>query len=114
MVRMLEEMKRLDEQLNDMRAERYAASMSIKDSSTSQDRGENDANDPDGNDNTSEDDPVGFPSEQSPACTEINELFDNTSSVGKMAEKVNSTLNQMSECIKKFPANEEETEKRQD
>ena len=114
MVRMLEEMKRLDEQLNDMRAERYAASMSIKDSSTSQDRGENDANDPDGNDNTSEDDPVGFPSEQSPACTEINELFDNTSSVGKMAEKVNSTLNQMSESIKKFPANEEETEKRQD
>ena len=31
-----------------------------------------------------------------------------------MAEKVNSTLNQMSESIKKFPANEEETEKRQD
>lgn len=113
MVRMLEEMKKLDEQLNDMRAERYAASMSIKDSGASQDREGNKTNDP-GSEDTAEDDPADFPAEQSPVCTEINELFDNTSSVGKMAEKVNSTLNQMSESIKKFPANEEETEKRQD
>ncbi len=113
MVRMLEEMKKLDEQLNDMRAERYAASMSIKDSGASQDREGNETNDP-GSEDTAKDDPADFPAEQSPVCTEINELFDNASSVGKMAEKVNSALNQMSESIKKFPANEEETEKRQD
>ena len=111
MIRMLEEMKKLDEQLNDMRAERYAASVSIRESGTS---GTQEEKDPDAGAEEEETEETSvFPSAQSPVCTEINELFDNTSSVGKMAEKVNSTLDQMSECIRKFPA-DEEAQKRQD
>ena len=40
----------------------------------------------------------------SPVENEINEYFDGMSSVGKMAEKVNTTLEQMSERIRSFPA----------
>ncbi|MBO4470217.1 MAG: hypothetical protein J5841_00565 [Clostridia bacterium] len=110
MIRMLEELKRLDEQLNDMRAEKYAASVSIREKGTS--RTQDEKADTAAEEEETEANPV-FPSGQSPVCTEINELFDNTSSVGKMAEKVNSTLDQMSECIRKFPA-DEEAQKRQD
>lgn len=114
MVRMLEEMKKLDEQLNDMRAEKYAAAVGIQPvgSETMADSGEN-SDYPEMTGEESEDEQP-MPGNQSPVSTEINELFDNAPAVGRMAEKVNSSLDHMSECIRKFPTGTDETGKRQD
>ena len=99
MTRMLEEIKKLDEQLNDMRAEKYASSQTIQDESKN------------GTEETEEekevpeetDLPEGIPPENSSVSTEINNLFDSAHSVGKSVEKVNSALEQMSERIRNFP-----------
>ena len=85
MNRMLEELKKLDEQLNDMRAEKYASSGKTY-----------------------------CPPEES--ITETNAFFDSDSSVGKTAERVNQSLEQLSDRIRSFPQNEnaEDNGKRQD
>ena len=49
----------------------------------------------------------------SPVSAEINGLFDNNTSVGKMADKVNSALSQMSDRIRSFPQENNE-DKRQE
>ena len=102
MTGMLEELKHLDEQLNDMRAEKYALSgkAAVQDISSGEAPMENE--DPD--DEEDEDDGAFvIPGDDSPVRSQINDLFDGTSSVDKMADKVNNTLEQMSERIRCFP-----------
>ena len=110
MNKMLEELKSLDEQLNDMRAEKYASSgKPVKPDE------ETEAAEINQETEEEEDDPVFFPAEESPVSSEINELFDGAVSVGKTAEKVNQSLDQLSDRIRSFPAaaDEEQTEQRQ-
>ncbi len=115
MSRMLEELEKLDEQLNDMRAEKYASSLKqpqpvSEENPVQPDEADNE--DPD----EEEDAPAFVPEEGSPVSTEINQLFDDTSSVGKNAEKINQSLDQLSGRIRNFPvrADEEDTEQRQE
>ena len=83
MNRMLEELKALDEQLNDMRAEKYASSGKVYCPPE-----ENSAEPEDSEEDEEED--VSFDSQEDSAVrTEINAFFDSESSVGKSAEKVN-------------------------
>ena len=104
MVRMLEELKQLDETLNDMRAEKYASNQKKPEGAASEaapeasEKKEEEKEKKDDEEETSV-----APAEDSPVSTEINELFDGTPSVGKAAEKVNSTLDQMSNRIRRFP-----------
>ena len=113
MTKLLDELRKLDEQLNDMRAEKYASSGKNRIQSVpEQNREETDnASEPDHDDEV-----PGVVDDTSPVSTEINGLFDEDISVGKMAEKVNSTLNQMSQRIRSFPLDqaEDDTEKRQE
>lgn len=103
--RLLDELKRLDEQLNDMRAEKYASSQKpaelkqTDDGSASEEESEEEYEIPDG-----------APPADSPVSTEINELFDSTYSVGRSVQKVNNTLEQMSERIRSFPMKDSENE----
>lgn len=99
MSRMLEELKLLDEQLNDMRAEKYSSGRKIQQPDIQA------AEHEDKEEDISEDtvDPSFVPTEGSPVRAEINELFDGTPSVGRAAEKVNSSLEQMSDRIHNFP-----------
>lgn len=108
MTRMLEELKHLDEQLNDIRAEKYAASLT---GSVATDAEQSD----EGNEEEAEEeDELPVSEENSSVSAEINGLFDNTVSVGKMAEKVNSTLDQMSERIHSFPQESKDDDQRQE
>ena len=101
--KMLNELQLLDDQLSEMRAAKYASSNKLSSEtetvqeSESEEDAEQDIQLPDIN-------PV------SPVTTEINVLFDEKDSVGHMAEKVNSTLDQMSERIRSFPMENEEDE----
>jgi len=108
MCRMLEELKKLDEQLNDIRAEKYALS-----NKPVKQEAENRFQDAEGEEEQEEDPD---PAEVSPVSAEINELFDGVSSVGKTAEKVNQSLDQLSDRIRNFPqaAEQKENEKRQE
>ncbi len=108
MTKMLQELKQLDEQLNDMRAEKYAASnMSAPPAEVPDTAPETD---------DEEDDPEDFPAGDSPLGAEINELFDGVPSVGRTAEKVNQSLDQLSDRIRNFPQSDrgDETEQRQE
>ena len=73
-------------------------------------------NHPDPEEETNEEDFSSFSEETSHVSAEINELFDGSSSVGKTAEKVNQTLDQLSDRIRRFPQgnDEDDTEQRQD
>ena len=110
MNRMLEELQTLDEQLNDMRAEKYASS------GKSYCPPEENTAEPEDSEEDEEEDDSFDPQEESAVRTEINAFFDSESSVGKSAEKVNQSLEQLSDRIRSFPQNEEEKEngKRQD
>ena len=92
-------MNRLDEQLNDMRAEKYASStaqpVEVK---NAEEESETDPEEQ-GEDDITE----GIPADNSSVSAEINDLFDSAQSVGKSVEKVNNTLEQMSERIRNFP-----------
>ena len=107
MCRMLEELKKLDEQLNDIRAEKYALS-----NKPVKQEPDNTSGDPEKEEEEEEEDPA----EESPVSAEINELFDGVSSVGKTAERVNQSLDQLSDRIRNFPQAEgqKENEKRQE
>ena len=103
--RMLEELKQLDEQLNDMRAEKYASSRKYA-GTAPENAGENAADE----DETEEE-----PEIDSPVSAEINSLFDSTPSVGRTAEKVNQSLDQLSERIRSFPQSpSDDAEQRQE
>ena len=109
MTRMLDELKRLDEQMNDMRAEKYASSSKMVKPDPEKQVPETEE------ENGEDDEPVSAAPELSPVSAEINGLFDGTSSVGKSAEKVNQTLEQLSDRIRRFPQEStDETEQRQE
>ena len=113
MDRMLEELNQLDEQLNDMRAEKYASSNKINQTASEE---KTEAAEEKEEAEEEEDIPSFIPDKESPVSTEINELFDGAASVGKTAEKVNQSLEQLSERIRSFPQSDsqKETEKRQE
>ncbi len=98
MEKMLNELKRLDEQLNDIRAEKYAMSNRAE-PDAARDAGITDEEEAE---EETEDDITGPAEEESPVRAQINELFDGVSSVGKAAEKVNAGLEQMSDRIRNF------------
>ena len=110
MVRMLEELQQLDETLNDMRAEKYAATQKKNAGSSSETvtDGKDGSEEEEEEENDDDEGPSVIPADDSPVSTEINELFDGAPSVGKAAEKVNSSLDQMSNRIRCFPAENEE------
>ena len=99
MEKLLEELKKLDEQLNDMRAEKYALSNkpvhAEDDGREEENTEEAAAQEPD--------DEIPVPVPDSPVSAEINDLFDSAPSVGKSAGKVNAALDQMSDRIRNFP-----------
>lgn len=113
MTKMLDELKQLDEQLNDMRAEKYAltgkkpvdAELPEAEAETEEEEEEQE-----------EEDEGPVIAENSFVSAEINDLFDDTPSVGKSAEKVNQTLEQLSGRIRSFQQSgeTEETEQRQE
>ena len=95
LIKMLNELQQLDDQLNDMRAERYSYT------------GEKNQDETDSKDSVPEESDQDTAEEEkeeiSPVSTEINEYFDEAASVGKMAEKVNSSLDQLSDRVRNFP-----------
>ena len=105
MTKMLVELKQLDEQLNDMRAEKYASSNRTIRPAAGEDTAGPEAEAEEEEEN---EDPAFIPAEDSPVSTEINDFFDGTASVGRTAEKVNQSLDQLSDRIRSFP---QETEK---
>lgn len=91
MEKMLGELKRLDEQLNDMRAEKYAASGKKEEPVEDEPEAETEKDEAE--------EPQVIPS---PVTAEINGLFDGTTSVENSAEKVNQSLEQLSNRVKEF------------
>lgn len=94
--KLLNELQQLDDQLNDMRAAKYAASGRTErtdDLSAPSDTAANDE----------PQEPVMIET-SFPVGEEINDLFDHSDTVGKMAQKVNTSLDQMSDRIRSFPA----------
>ncbi len=108
MTKMLAELKQLDEQLNDMRAEKYASSNRTVRPAAGEETAE-----PEAEEEEADEDPVFIPAEDSPVSTEINGFFDGTASVGKTAEKVNQSLDQLSDRIRSFPQGTEKGENEQ-
>ena len=114
--KMLKELQQLDDRLNDMRAEKYAlgkgaasGSEDEKEINELSDCSEETSVKEDYSDITvkPEDDEDSSMSETiisaSPALqSEINECFDHAASVDKMAEKVNSSLDQLTDKIRSF------------
>lgn len=113
MVRMLDELKQLDEQLNDIRAEKYALT-GKKPADTELPAAEEEPEEEDEEQDEEDEGPV--IAENSFVSAEINDLFDDTPSVGKSAEKVNQSLEQLSGRIRNFSQSgeTEENEQRQE
>ena len=97
--KMLNELQELDDQLNDMRAAKYALSDKGQAADTLPEKNSDETED-------KENDSISI-NPAFPVSNEINGLFDNTVSVGQMAKKVNSSLDQMSDCIRRFPQGDE-------
>ncbi|MCR5567359.1 MAG: hypothetical protein K6F61_10945 [Clostridiales bacterium] len=108
MTKMLSELKQLDEQLNDMRAEKYASSNRMVRPVTEDIPAA--AEDEEETEEEEEEDVTPAEVPDSPVSNEINELFDGAASVGKTAEKVNQSLDQLSDRIRNFPQSTESTE----
>ena len=106
---MLRELKQLDEQLNDIRAEKYA----LTGKQTVDDCKIEDTDEEDDTEEMEEDEQDNSSAEASLVSAEINELFDGTASVGKSAEKVNQTLEQLSGRIRNFQSSGETAENEQ-
>ena len=114
MTRMLDELKQLDEQLNDMRAEKYAASITQGQNDSSAEESETDQPDMLQEEPEEEEEDLSVVSDNPSVSMEINGLFDEKDSVDRMAQKVNSSLDQMSERIRRFPQADENDGKEQD
>ena len=102
MDKLLKELNQLDEQLNDMRAEKYA--LSGKPSQTPENAPEEVSSDDEevSSDNEDEENNVSSAmTEESPVSTGIIDLFE-LSSVDRSAEKVNASLDHMSDRIRRF------------
>lgn len=111
MDKMLRELNKLDEQLNDMRAEKYASRLQQDTPADAEETAEEPGEPEEPEQEEEEEDPESFPAESSPVRAEINELFDAESSVGSAAAKVNSSLQQLSDRLQRFPKNDEGEEK---
>ena len=103
MTKMLTELKQLDEQLNDMRAEKYAMNNNKPAAEPVNASGDEDGNGQQEEDEETDEDPDELPAEDSPVTVQINSLFDGAPSVGKAAQKVNAGLDQMSDRLRNFP-----------
>lgn len=112
LTRMLEEMQQLDERLNDMRAERYAQGKTAP-SNTGDEEAETEVSgQPD--DTAAEGVVAAEESDEEPevsnvitaappsVLSEIEGCFDHEASVDKMAEKVNTSLDQLTDKIRSF------------
>lgn len=122
LTKLLEELQQLDDRLNDMRAEKYAQGKSdmnpdIKDEETeSNDQPEDSAEKGEPEDESPEED-----TELSEAITGassyvksgIDGCFDHETSVDKMAEKVNTSLDQLTDKIRRFSPEVQEDETNQ-
>ena len=112
LTKILEELQKLDDRLNDMRAEKYdqsnpspARSENDESSAESSERMEETAgnNDVKGEEPDEEGELSEAITEASPFLrTEIDGCFDHGTSVDKMAEKVNSSLDQLTDKIRSF------------
>lgn len=99
LTKMLNELQQLDDQLNDMRAAKYASSVKTPQTENMPASEQNE---------TAQEMPEPLGEElYSPVSNEINGLFDNAVSVDYMAQKVNFSLAQMSDRIRSFPQGEE-------
>lgn len=111
LTRMLEEMQQLDERLNDMRAERYAQGKTAP-SNTGDEEAETEVSgQPD--DTAAEGVVAAEEPDEEPevsnvitvapsVLSEIEDCFDHEASVDKMAEKVNTSLDQLTDKIRSF------------
>ena len=110
--KLLEEMQELDDRLNDMRAEKYAQGRTAE---TNADKKENAADSPEETEENegTEQVPEEDESEDEEAAgdiagaatfvrSEIDECFDHEASVDRMAEKVNTSLDQLTDRIRSF------------
>ena len=132
MTRLLTDLQQLDDQLNDIRAAKYAyaeefGSSSVSDQAVPDEKAEPEStsekqvSEEESPEEASSRDMVSeeketeklIPEETGPVPTgpssavssEINGYFDAVSSVGRMAEKVNSSLDQLSDRVKNFSQN---------
>lgn len=103
MDKMLEELKQLDEELNDVRAAKYALTGKPALAAETEQAQEEEEPEEEEPEEEEDDEPVSTGTENPLVTAEINDLFDETSSVGKSAEKVNQTLEQLSGRIRSFP-----------
>ena len=118
--KMLTEMQQLDERLNDMRAERYAQGKPV-DPENSHDGTETetvtDTDETTEDEHAAEEDPeeeaelIDTMIGTSPSLrSEIDGCFDHAASVDKMAEKVNNSLDQLTDKLRSFAPESEEQE----
>lgn len=129
--KLLAEMQQIDNQLNDIRAERYAHTKAKsngetaggKESQTKSEESKTDISaaiqepvqknlpDGDGTDNLPGTRTDAFADSGLSLSNEINECFDHTDSVDRMAEKVNTSLHQLTNKIRSFPTTETNRQK---
>lgn len=112
LTRMLEEMQQLDERLNDMRAERYAQGKTAPSNTGDEETEPEVSGQPD--DTAAEDVVAAEEPDEEPevsnvitaappsVLSEIEGCFDHEASVDKMAEKVNTSLDQLTDKIRSF------------
>lgn len=112
LTRMLEEMQQLDERLNDMRAERYAQGKTAPSNTGDEETEPEVSGQPD--DNAAEGVVAAEEPDEEPevsnvitaappsVLSEIEGCFDHEASVDKMAEKVNTSLDQLTDKIRSF------------
>ena len=107
MEKLLSELNQLDEQLNDMRAEKYAVTGNPVQTASP----DTEDTAPDESEQPEADEEPSVTVNNYPVSTEINELFDSTPSVGRSAEKVNTAMDQLSDRIRNFGLESEKTDK---
>ena len=112
LTRMLEEMQQLDERLNDMRAERYAQGKTAPSNRGDEEAETEVSGQPD--DTAAEGVVAAEEPDEEPevsnvitaappsVLSEIEDCFDHEASVDKMAEKVNTSLDQLTDKIRSF------------
>lgn len=112
LTRMLEEMQQLDERLNDMRAERYAQGKTAPSNTGDEETEPEVSGQPD--DTSAEGVVAAEEPDEEPGVSnvitaappsvlsEIEGCFDHEASVDKMAEKVNTSLDQLTDKIRSF------------
>lgn len=109
--RMLEEIQKLDEQLNDMRAERYTGKEKTQESlEDHSDPEQDDETVPDQKEGSEKSKPENGPAVETVSGTAIHQtidsLFNNEKTVNQLADKVNESLDKLDENRKKYSETE--------